>query len=186
MTTIGYARVSTDGQGAGLENQIRLLNDVGCERVFREHVSSVKDHRPELSAMLSYVREGDVLVITSIDRLARNVIDLLTMVDGLRTKGVGVRILNLALDTSTVTGRLTLTVLGAVAEAERTTMLERSRVGIEKAKLDGKYKGRVATARRKAPAVLALAGRLTPVEIAAQVGISRASVYRIIATREAK
>lgn len=179
MAVVGYARVSTAEQDAGLENQVRLLTEAGCERIFQEHVSSVKESRPELDRMLAYVREGDTLIITSIDRLARSVLDLLGMVDMLAREGVGVRILNLSLDTSTPTGRLTLTVLGAVAEAERTIMLERSRVGIERAKQLGKYKGRAPTAMRKSAEVLKLVKTHSTREIAKLVGISESSVLRI-------
>ncbi len=97
--------------------------------------------RPELEAALDFVREGDVFVVTKLDRLARSVANLLEIVARLERKGVTLRILNLGLDTSTPTGKLMLTVMGGVAEFERSMMLERQREGIAKAKGEGRYKG---------------------------------------------
>jgi DNA invertase Pin-like site-specific DNA recombinase len=118
------------------------------------------------------------------DRLARSVADLLGIVDKLNAKGVALRILSMggsALDTGTPTGKLMLTMLGAVAEFERTLMLERQREGIAKAKAEGRYKGRKPTARAKAGEVHRLHGHgLRPTEIAGRLGIGRASVYRVL------
>ena len=186
MARIGYSRVSTKDQEAGLANQVRLLTEAGCEKVYQEHVSAVNQQRPELAAMLSYLREGDSLVITSIDRLARDIIELMTMVTGLQKRGVYVQILNIGLDTGTISGRLVLTILGAVAEAERMTLLERQRVGIAAAKALGHYKGHTPTARVKTPEVLALLGTLPVPEIARQLKMSRASAYRIAGTAGAE
>jgi len=151
--------------------------------LFAEQVSSI-GKRDQLAAALDYLREGDVLVVTKPDRLARSVADLLGIVGKLDAKGVALRILSMGnqlVDTGTPTGRLMLTVLGAVAEFERALMLERQREGIAKAKREGKYKGRKPTARAKAADVQQLreAG-MTPTVIAAKLGISRASVYRIM------
>jgi DNA invertase Pin-like site-specific DNA recombinase len=180
---VGYARTSTLEQEAGLEAQERDLRAIGAEKVFLERVSSVA-RRQRLEAALEFVREGDVLVVTKPDRLARSVGDLLTIVGRLEAKGVGLRVLSMGgseVDTSTPTGRLMLTMLGAVAEFERALMLERQREGIAKAKADGRYKGRAPTARRKAEEVKRLrAEGLKPTEIAARLGIGRASVYRVL------
>jgi DNA invertase Pin-like site-specific DNA recombinase len=180
---VGYARTSTVEQEAGLEAQRRDLAAAGCGKVFAEQVSSI-GKRDQLAAALDYLREGDVLVVTKPDRLARSVADLLGVVGKLDAKGIALRLLsmgNQVVDTGTSTGRLMLTVLGAVAEFERALMLERQREGIAKAKGEGKYKGRKPTARAKAADVQRLreAG-ITPTAIAAKLGISRASVYRIM------
>ena len=178
---VGYARTSTAEQEAGLAAQERDLRAAGCERVFSERVSSV-GKRQQLDAALDYLREGDVLVVTRPDRLARSVADLLGTVTWLRAKGVALRILSMggsALDTGTPTGQLMLTMLGAVAEFERTLMLERQREGIAKAKGEGRYKGRKPTARAKADEVRRLHGQdVRPTEIAKRLGIGRASIYR--------
>ncbi len=126
---IGYARTSTAEQTAGLEAQVRDLLQAGCEKVYREQVSSVDADRPQLKAAIDYLREGDVFIVTKPDRLARSTKDLLDIVDGLQGGGVDVRILSMNLDTSTATGKLILTVLGGVATFERELMLERQREG---------------------------------------------------------
>lgn len=140
--------------------------------------------RAQLEAVLSFVREGDVLVVTKLDRLARSVSDLLATVASLDSKGVALRVLSMggsALDTGTPTGRLMLTMLGAVAEFERSLMLERQREGIAKAKADGRYKGRAPTAQAKSAKVLRLkAEGVKPSEIAIRLGMGRASVYRVL------
>jgi DNA invertase Pin-like site-specific DNA recombinase len=185
---VGYARTSTAGQIAGLEAQERELRAAGCDKIFREQVSSVAE-RQQLEAALDYVREGDQFAVTKLDRLARSVGDLLAIVARLEAKKVSLRVLSMSgtqpLDTCTATGRLMLAVIGAVGQAEREAMLERQREGIAKAKQEGRYKGRVPTARRKADEIIRLkdAG-VTPTEIAIRLGIGRASVYRVLGEQE--
>ena len=175
---IGYARTSTIDQQAGMEAQVRDLGN--CEKVFQEQVSSVAK-RQELNAAIDYLREGDTLVVTKLDRLARSTKHLMDIVDVLQVKGAHLSILNLGVDTSTPTGKLMLTMLGGVAEFEREIMLERQREGIAKAKSEGKYKGRQPTARAKADEVLALKAQgLGPSKIARELGISRSSIHRIL------
>jgi DNA invertase Pin-like site-specific DNA recombinase len=178
---IGYARTSTTDQKAGLEAQLRDLQAAGCTKVFKEEVSSVANTRPELEKALEFVREGDILIVTKLDRLARSVADLVGIMGQLRGKGVELRILNMNLDTSTPTGKLMLNLLGSIAEFERELMLERQREGIAKAKAEGKYKGRAPTARSKADEVLKLKeeGKTVP-QIVAALNVSRASVFRIL------
>lgn len=178
---VGYARTSTTDQKAGLEAQLRDLRAAGCAKLFHEELSAVATKRPELDRALDYVREGDTVIVTKPDRLARSTADLLSIAKMLDTKGVTLRILSMNVDTSTPTGRLMLTMLGGIAEFERDLMLERQREGIAKAKAEGKYKGRKATARAKADDVIRLKGEgLTGDAIAAQLGIGRASVFRIL------
>jgi DNA invertase Pin-like site-specific DNA recombinase len=175
---IGYARTSTTDQDAGLEAQERDLRAVGVEKLFTEQVSSVAA-RDELEAALDYVRKGDVLVVTKLDRLARSIRDLCGIVDRLEAKGVSLRILGMGLDTGTANGRLMLNVLGSVAQFEREVMLERQREGIAKAKSEGKYKGREPTAMRQAEQIKALvAAGWTRPRIAEELEISLRSVYR--------
>ncbi|MCO8143660.1 recombinase family protein [Rhodovulum tesquicola] len=183
---VGYARTSTLDQTAGLEGQERDLRAAGCERLFVEQVSSVDvKERAKLAEALAYVREGDTLVVTKLDRLARSVAHLLNILDTLTERGAALRILSMGIDTSTPTGKLMLTVLGGVAEFEREIMLERQREGIAKAKAAGKYKGRKPTARAKADEVLKLHREgVGGTEIARRVGIARASVYRILSECE--
>ena len=169
-------------QEAGMEAQERDLSAAGCEKLFIEQVSSV-GKRQQLDAALDYAREGDTLVVTKLDRLARSVADLLTMVAHLEGKKVALRVLAMSggqpLDTGTAIGKLMLAVIGAVGQFEREMMLERQREGISKAKRDGRYKGRAPTARRQAAAIAALKTEgVRPSEIARKLGIGRASVYR--------
>ncbi|UVK56345.1 recombinase family protein [Mesorhizobium sp. AR02] len=188
MTTsalVGYARTSTTDQKAGLEAQLRDLELAGCTKVFREEISSVATNRPQLAAVLEWVREGDTLVVTKLDRLARSVADLVSITAALKAKGAGLRILAMNLDTATPTGKLMLNLLGSIAEFERELMLERQREGIAKAKADGKYAGRQPTARAKATDVLRMrAEGMSVSDMVAALGISRASIFRILADHE--
>jgi DNA invertase Pin-like site-specific DNA recombinase len=153
----------------------------GAEKVFAEQVSSVAE-RGQLEAALEWVRTGDAFVVTRLDRLARSIGALVEIVERLERKQVTLRILNLGIDTGTPTGRLMLTMLGGIAQFEREIMLERQREGIAKAKREGKYKGRVPTAQRKAPDIQELATQgVSKQDIATRLGISRASVYRVLA-----
>lgn len=176
---IGYARTSTLEQMAGLEAQTEALKSVGCEKVWIEQTSSVAK-RQELETAIDYCREGDVFVVTKLDRLARSVRHLGELVERLDSKSVGLRILDLGLDTTNATGKLMLNVLGSVAQFEREMMLERQREGIAKAKAEGRYKGRKPTAQAKADDVLGLlrSGH-TKRSVAGKLGISERSVYRV-------
>ena len=178
---VGYARTSTVDQIAGFEAQSKELSAAGCEKIFREQVSSVTV-RLQLQSALDFVRDGDVFVVTKLDRLARSVGDLMAILQALERKHVAVRILNLGMDTQTPTGKLMLTVLGGVAQFEREMMLERQREGIAKAKSPGKYKGRkpIAPERQQQVARLAAEGA-TKTSIARQLGMGEATVYRILA-----
>ena len=178
---IGYARTSTTDQQAGFEAQVRDLEAVGCEKVYQEQASSV-GARDELAVALDFVREGDTLVVTKLDRLARSTRHLNDIVDCLREKGSHLQILDLGIDTATPTGELVLTVIDGIAQFERQMMLERQREGIAKAKAAGKYKGRKPTARAKTQEVLDMRSMgVKATAIARELGIGRASVYRILA-----
>ena len=182
---IGYARTSTIDQVNGLEAQLEELKGLGCEKIFEEQVSSIAS-RLKLEDAIDFAREGDTFVVTKLDRLARSIQHLWEIVEQLDAKCVHLRILNLGIDTSTATGRLVLTVLGGIAEFERSMMLERQREGIARAKLEGKYKGRAPTARWKSDEVIELrSSGVKPSQIAEHLGISRASVYRILREKRA-
>jgi DNA invertase Pin-like site-specific DNA recombinase len=183
---VGYARTSTVDQDAGYEAQQRDLKAAGCTKIFAEQVSSVAE-RAQLNAAIDYLREGDVLIATKLDRLARSMRHLLQLVDEVKEKKASLRILGMSLDTETATGTMMLQVLGAVAEHERSLMLERQREGIAKAKAEGKYKGRARTAMAKAGEVEALLAKgVNPTEVARKLGIGRSSVYRAMKERKIK
>lgn len=176
---IGYARTSTLEQRASIEAQVKALEAAGCEKVWQEQVSSVA-HREALEAALEYAREGDTVIVTKLDRLARSVRHLGEIVESLGDRGVGLRILDLNLDTATATGKLMLNVIGSVAQFEREMMLERQREGIAKAKAEGRYKGRKPSAQIKRKEVLALLAQgKTKRQVAIELGISERSVYRV-------
>src|SRR5215472_6070792 len=177
---VGYARTSTLDQTAGFEAQLSELAQAICEKVFREQVSSVAP-RAQLEAALEYIREGDVLVVSKLDRLARSTQHLLEIVERIKRKGAHLKVLNLGMDTSTATGKLLLTMIAAIGQFEREMMLERQREGIAKAKTEGKYKGRAPTARAKAAEARALRDEgVGAMEIARRLKIGRASVYRVL------
>lgn len=185
VAVVGYARTSTVEQQAGLGAQERDLQDAGCTKLFSETVSSVANHRPQLEAALDYVREGDTLVVTKLDRLARSVADLVAITSRLNEKGVALRILAMNLDTATPTGKLMINLLGSIAEFERELMLERQREGIAKAKAEGKYKGRAPTARQKSVDVIRMKSEGKTVEaIVQELKVSRSSVFRILRDAE--
>src|SRR3954471_830945 len=173
---IGYARTSTADQQAGLDAQLSELQRLGCNKAFSEQVSSVAQ-RDQLEAALDYLRDGDTLVVTKLDRLARSVAALLTIIERVRGKDASIEIGNLGRLDDTATGKLMITMLGAIAAFEREMMLERQREGIAAAKAEGKYKGRAPTARRQADEVARLrAEGVGPTDIAKQLNISRMSV----------
>jgi DNA invertase Pin-like site-specific DNA recombinase len=177
---VGYARTSTLEQVAGFEAQIEALTKAGCEKLYREQVSSVA-YRPALEEALGFMRQGDVFVVTKLDRLARSVAHLGEIIARLDQRGIGLKILDLGLDTTTATGKLILNVLGSVAEFERSMMLERQREGIAKAKAEGKYLGRAPTVARQAERIKAMAEEgLTKKAIAEALGASERSVYRAL------
>lgn len=177
---IGYARTSTAEQVAGLEAQERELQAAGVEKIFKERISSVAK-REQLEAAIDYSREGDMLVVTKLDRLARSIADLCSITEQLTAKGVTLKILAMNLDTSTATGKLMLNLMGSLAQFEREIMLERQREGIAKAKAEGKYKGRAPTARAKSDMVIEAYHQGKSITETAQIsGISRPSVYRIL------
>ena len=181
---IGIARTSTIEQIAGLEAQVKALKDYGCERVYQEQVSSVAE-RAQLNLAIESLRSGDQVVCTKLDRLCRSVKHLGEVIDLLNAKDASLVILDMggtSVDTSSPTGKLILNVMASVAAFEREMMLERQREGIAKAKAEGKYKGRQPTARAKADSVKALVEQNIPkAQIAKDLGISRASLYRILA-----
>jgi DNA invertase Pin-like site-specific DNA recombinase len=182
---VGYARTSTVEQRAGFEAQIEVLTTIGCDKIFQEQVSSVVK-RDQLDAALDFIREGDTLVVTKLDRLARSVFDLLKIKATLDAMGAHLKVLEPDLDTSTAHGQFQFTIIGAVAEFERALMLERQREGIAKAKAEGKYRGRAPTARAKAAEIMALRSQgISPNKIASDLGVGRSSVFRILAEQRA-
>jgi DNA invertase Pin-like site-specific DNA recombinase len=173
---VGYARVSTTDQDYQI--QVDALEAAGAEKVFADKATGTNTKREQLTACLDFVREGDVLLVTRLDRLARSQKDLHNLLAGLTERKVGFRCTEQAIDTTTSMGKLMLGVLGAVAEFETDLRRERQQEGIERAKRQGKYKG--GTARIDPCRVrMMLAQGKRPVDIAKELGCNRASVYRL-------
>ncbi|MGC5245571.1 recombinase family protein [Gordonia sp. DT219] len=176
--TIGYQRVSTTEQ-----NTARQLDGLEFDKVFTDHASGKDTNRPQLTACLEYLREGDELVVHSMDRLARSLVDLRRIVDDLTDRGVSVRFVKEGMtftrDESDPCSVLMLSVMGAVAEFERSLILERQREGIAVAKAAGKYKGRKAALSDAQARQVAdrLAEGESATALAAEYGVSRATVY---------
>ena len=177
---VGYARVSSIGQSLDIQNE--ALAKAGCEKVFAEKMSGCSaDDREQLAQALDWVRDGDFLIVTRLDRLARSVTDLHRIIEKLTEKGVAFRCLNQSgVDTDTSTGRLMLAILGAVACFENDIRRERQLEGVQKAKLAGRYKGRPPSICPQDVKELHGQG-LGATEIAKRLQIGRASVYRALA-----
>ena len=177
---VGYGRVSTNDQS--LDIQHMALAEAGCEKLFSEKVSGRSAcGREQLALAVDFVREGDTLVVTRLDRLARSVGDLHRIIETLAAKKVAFRCLNQpGVDTDTSTGRLMLAMLGAVAAFENDIRRERQMEGVMKAKAEGKYRGRPASIDPARVKELRDTG-MGAVQIAKAMNIGRASVYRALA-----
>ena len=180
---IGYARTSTIDQQAGFEAQLVELKEYGCERIFQEQVSAVASRR-ELERAIDLLREGDKLIVTKLESLARNVTHMGELLQQIEAKGAGLVILSLGsetVDTSTATGKLILNMMVSVAQFEREMMKERQVEGIKRAQAEGKYKGRFPTAMKQADKVKALVDAgVRRIQIQENLGISKASFYRCL------
>ena len=173
----GYARVSSDDQDLSI--QIDALEAAGCE-VRKEKASGIKlDGRSELQLLMEFMRAGDELYVTRIDRLARSIADLQSIVVRLKEKGVALKATEQPIDTSTAAGKAFLDMLGVFAEFETNLRRERQMEGIAKAKARGVYKGRKRSVDVEKVRALKEAG-MGAVAIAREMGIGRASVYRAL------
>lgn len=178
MTLFGYARVSTTDQDLGI--QVAALRAAGCQTIRSEKKSGTeRGSRPELQTLLDFLRDGDTLVVTRIDRLARSMKDLQDIVHELKGRGVALKATEQPIDTSTAAGKAFLDMLGVFAEFETNLRKERQAEGIQAAKARGVYKG--GKARIDPEDVRRLAGQgVRPAHIARQLGISRGTVYRFL------
>ena len=179
---VGYVRVSTVEQNE--QRQIEALERHGIEKWFIEKISGKDINRPELKNMLEFVREGDTIFIHDFSRLARSTKDLLEIVEKLQNKGVHLVSNKENVDTSTPTGKLMLTMIGAIAEFERENMLERQREGIQIAKREGVYKGRkpveIDTEKFKAQYNRYMNREITKCQLAKELKVSRPTLDKMI------
>lgn len=178
---IGYARVSTDDQDHAL--QLDALRAAGCERIVTETASGSRHDRPELIALLEHARSGDTLVVWRLDRLGRSLRHLIDLSEQLQQRGIALRSLNEAIDTSTPAGRFMFSILGALAAMEREIIVERTKAGLRAAAARGRRGGRPAALDeqkvRAAKAMLA-SGTMSAIEVAHQLGVSPSTLYRHI------
>lgn len=175
---VGYARVSSIGQS--LDVQVQQLREAGCGEIFQEKKSGTTTAgRDQLEEALRFVRKGDVLTVTRLDRLARSITDLHKIIDRLNEKQVGFRVLQQPIDTTRSEGRLMMNLLGAFAAFENDIRRERQADGIARAKAAGRYKGRPKAIDPDMIAALKAEG-LGASAIAKRLGIGRASVYRVM------
>ncbi len=176
---IGYARISTDDQQLNLQND--ALNKAGCERIFKDIASGAKDNRAGLNDAISYVRDGDTLVVWRLDRLARSLKNLIQIVSDLGDRNIGLKSLQESIDTTTSGGKLVFHIFGALAEFERTLIQERTKAGLEAARARGRKGGRpvkcdatkldMARQQLKAP-------NASIKDICKALNISKATLYR--------
>ncbi|SEP42913.1 recombinase family protein [Nitrosovibrio sp. Nv6] len=175
---IGYARVSTQDQDLAL--QIDALTKEGCEKIFQEKASGAQRDRPELKAALSYMREGDILIVWKLDRLARSMKQLIETVEDFERRGIGLKSLQDPVDTSSASGKLVFHIFAALAEFERGVIRDRTNAGLKSARERGRIGGRprllsnrdlqVAKALLKDPAI-------TVAEVAKRLGVSISTLY---------
>ena len=183
---IGYARVSTQDQTLQLQHD--ALTDGGCEKLFREKLSGTRTTLPVREKLLAFARKGDVVVVWELDRLGRSLRDLIDVVNSLQDRGVGLRPLQEAIDTTTPAGKLTFHIFAALAEFERDMIRERTRAGLADAHKRGVAIGRP---RALTPEQILMAEAMTAdpaisthVQVAEQFGIHRSTLYRHLNARQ--
>lgn len=176
---IGYARVSTDQQDHAL--QVDALRSAGCEKLFVETASGSRADRQELARAMEHVRQGDTLVVWRLDRLARSLRHLIDISEDMQQRGIALRSLTEAIDTSTASGRLLLNILGALAQMEREIIVERTRAGLVAAAARGRRGGRppaLDDAKVRAAKAMLVSGTMSAAEVARQIGVSPSTLYR--------
>ncbi|TXI24155.1 MAG: recombinase family protein [Nitrosomonas sp.] len=176
---LGYARVSTDEQTTRLQRD--ALEQAGCERIYEETASGSKEQRPELLKLLDHAREGDVVIVWRLDRLARSLRQLINTASLLRDRGVELRSLTEQIDTTSPAGKLTFHLFGAMAEFERDLIRERVQAGLTAARARGKKGGRkflMSEEDKKKAVVLLQSGKFSVGEVAESLKVSRSTLYR--------
>ncbi|NCF66979.1 MAG: recombinase family protein [Chloroflexi bacterium] len=184
---IGYARVSTQDQDLSL--QLDALNDASCKKIYKEKITGSKKERPQLNELLEQLREGDVVVIWKLDRLARSLKDLVSLVNEIQEKGGALHSLNDQIDTTTPHGKFTFHIFAALAEFERDIIRERTKAGLAAARARGRKGGRPKGLSKKAQHTAIIAEKLyqerelTVKEICEQLSISKGTLYNYLRYR---
>jgi len=178
---VGYARVSTSEQETHLQTD--ALEADGCEKVYQETASGAQRDRPELMKAIEFLRSGDVLVVWKLDRLARSLRQLIETVEDLQERDIGFVSLTEGIDTTSAGGKLIFHIFGALAEFEREMIRERTVAGLKSAKARGRTLGRppaLSETQIKMARTMKAEGSLSSSEIAQQLGVSRATLYRVL------
>jgi DNA invertase Pin-like site-specific DNA recombinase len=178
---IGYARVSTDNQHT--ENQIAMLKKAGCKRIFEETASGGRWERPELQDCLKHLREGDVLVVWKLDRLSRSLSDLLRILEKVDKAGASFKSLTETLDTSGPCGRLMMNMLGSFNQFEREIIKERTKLGLERARSNGRIGGgryKLSASQQAEAIKMIRSGEKTQSEIADLFNVDRSTISRMM------
>lgn len=180
MSKIGYARVSTRHQN--LTSQLDMLEEAGCIKIFSEKVSGKKTERTELENCLEYMRDGDTLVITKLDRLGRTTKQLIELSTELEKRGMDLEIINMNVTTKDPMGKMFFTMMSAFAELEANLMSERTKKGLESARARGRNGGRPGVSEDKKAMIKSLyeTQQYTGGKIAEMAGVSRATVYKVV------
>src|SRR5699024_3026263 len=180
MSKIGYARVSTKDQN--LNSQIDALNEYGCERIFSEKVSGRKYNRTELDKCLDYLREGDTLVITKLDRLGRTTKQLIELAQYLEENEIDLEIIDMNINTKDAMGKMFFTMMGAFAELEANLLSERTKRGLASARSRGRMGGRPKFPEDKRETVISLyeSKKYTVNEIIRMTGVSKSTIYNMV------
>jgi len=178
---IGYARVSTDDQNLDLQSD--ALTQAGCDRILEDRISGSKSERPGLKEVLNYARTGDTIVVWRLDRLSRSLKDLIEMVTLLESKGIGLKSLQEAIDTSSSSGKLIFHIFGALAEFERNLIRERTHAGLQAARARGRKGGRPKSLDKDKQALVVKLyeeKKHTVKQICQMMGISKPTLYKYI------
>ena len=179
-SVVGYARVSTASQAESLAEQRERLHQLGAVRVFEDVASGARADRPGLAAARDFLRAGDTLTVTRLDRLGRSMLDTLTTLHELAETGVRVRALDLDLDTGTAAGRMVVNVMSALAEYERQLLIERTNEGLAHACAQGRNGGRRRVLTdQQVTAIEASAGTVSNADLAAMHGVSVRTISRV-------
>ncbi|MBJ8061892.1 recombinase family protein [Bacillus cereus] len=180
---IGYARVSTNDQS--LDLQLDALKEVGCKMIYQEKLSGMKDERPELQMLLHYARKGDILVVYKLDRLGRSTKKLIELSEKLEEREIELVSIKDSIDTTTAVGKAMFKMLAVLAEMERDLISERTRAGLESARLRGRKGGRPKKDNKQVEKALKLYNikQYTVKEIEEMTGVSKATLYREIKKR---
>ncbi|WP_391116649.1 recombinase family protein [Psychrobacillus sp. L3] len=183
---IGYARVSTLDQS--LDLQIDALEKIGCEKIYQEKISGMKDDRPQLQELLTYAREGDVLCVYKLDRLGRSTKKLIEWSEELQERGIELVSIRDSIDTTTAVGKAMFKMLAVLAEMERDLISERTRAGLESARARGRVGGRPKKDNKQVEKALKLYNteKYTVKEIEEMTSVSKATLYREIRKRKSK